>query len=303
MKNRKDAEPKPRNGHTLVVAIVARITGGPRQKDVSLEDQEDHAKETIAEIYDGPVEYKVIATKGKGERLDRPELKQIEAILRTREVDILVAEDIGRLVRGTDAKRLCGVAVDHGTRVIAPNDCVDTSEESWEEDVISACRDHVGHQSHTSKRIKHKLMKRFERSGGATAREPFGFIKPEGAKTYDDWYKDPAAIPVYQEWLRLLKATLNCTIVADWLNAQNVPTGKYCRNKVWNGKLVRQVTRNSLLKGLPAQRPSPHGQTPRIWTTDSSKEPQRTNVLVGPTFGLLGSRGIRRNKRPFGPPE
>ena len=53
----------PRNGHTLVVVIVARISGCANQKDLSLEDQIDHAKEIVADLYDGPVEYRVIATK------------------------------------------------------------------------------------------------------------------------------------------------------------------------------------------------------------------------------------------------
>ena len=60
----------PRNGHTLVVGIVARISGCAKQKEVSLEDQVDHGKEEVAERYEGPVEHQVIATKGKGERLD-----------------------------------------------------------------------------------------------------------------------------------------------------------------------------------------------------------------------------------------
>jgi site-specific DNA recombinase len=148
----------PRNGHTLVVGIVARISGCMNQKEMSLEDQVDHAKQVVAEMYAGPVAYRSIQTKGKGERLDRPELAQIEEMLRTRELDLLVAEDIGRIVRGTAAHDLCGLAVDCGSRVIAPNDCIDTAEDSWEEDVISACRDHVGHNAHTSKRLKHKFM-------------------------------------------------------------------------------------------------------------------------------------------------
>lgn len=176
----------PRNGHTLVVGIVARISGGPNQKELSLRDQEDHAKEVVAELYDGPVDFRVIATKGKGERLDRPELAQVEKMLRSRELDLLVAEDVGRIVRGAEASWLCGIAVDHGTRVIAPNDGIDTIEDSWEEDVISACRDHVGHNAHTSKRLKHKLMNRFTKFGGAMAREIYGYIVPEDAKTYDD---------------------------------------------------------------------------------------------------------------------
>ena len=95
----KDAGLRPRNGHTLIVAIVARISGGPRQKEVSLEDQVDHGKEEIGALYKGAAEYEIIATKGKGEWLDRPELAEIEAILRTRRLDVLFVEDLGRLVR------------------------------------------------------------------------------------------------------------------------------------------------------------------------------------------------------------
>jgi hypothetical protein len=243
----------PRNGHTLVVGVVARISGCQNQKELSLADQEDHAKQIVAESYEGPVEYRVIATKGKGERLDRPELTEVEAMLRSRALDLLIAEDIGRMVRGTEAMRLCGVAVDHGTRVLAPNDCVDTADDSWEEDVISACRDHVGHNAHTSKRLKYKLMNRFIKFGGATAREIYGYVKPVGAKTYDDFQKDPEATPIYQEWFRILRETGNCSRVADLLNERGIQTGKYSRRKSWDGAMVRRITRNPILKGMPAR--------------------------------------------------
>src|SRR5262245_9230514 len=129
-----DCAIKPRNGHTLVVGIVARISGCANQKEISLDDQVDHGKEEVTRLYEGPIEYRTIATKGKGERLDRPELDEVERLLRTRELDLLVMEDLGRLVRGTAACEICGIAVDHGTRVIAPNDCIDTADGSWEED-------------------------------------------------------------------------------------------------------------------------------------------------------------------------
>ena len=140
----------PHNGHTLKVLIVARISGCQSQKEMSLDDQIDHAKEVIAEIYDGSVDFRVISTKGKGERLDRPELQEIEELLRSGKLDVLVMEDVGRLIRGGAAVRLWGIAVDHRTRCIAPNDYVDTENEQWEEGLLSACRDHVSHQSSKS---------------------------------------------------------------------------------------------------------------------------------------------------------
>ena len=251
MRAHHDSPLIPRNGHTLVAEVVARISGCQNQKELSLQDQEDHAKQVVAEYYRAAVEYRVIATKGKGERLDRPELEQIEAMLRTRELDLMVAEDIGRMIRGAHAVRLCGIAVDHGTRVIAPNDFIDTAHPNWEEDVMDACRQHVGHNAHTSMRLKQKLMNRFTRFGGATAREIYGYLKPTGSKTYGEWQKDPAAVPVFEEWRRLLQQTGNCSEVADWLNRQGVPTGKYARRRTWDGKMVRRITANPVLKGMP----------------------------------------------------
>ena len=99
MGRRKRSELRPRNGRTLMVGIVARISGGPNQKELSLDDQVDHAKQAVADLYGGPVEYVVIATTGKGERLDRPELARVEELLRSRRLDLLVVEDLGRLVR------------------------------------------------------------------------------------------------------------------------------------------------------------------------------------------------------------
>ncbi len=248
----------PKNGHTLVVGIIARISGCANQKEMSLDHQVDHAKEVVAEMYEGHVEYCIIATKGKGERLDRPELVEIEQAFRSRELDFAVQEDVGRLVCGADAVRLWGLAVDHGTRCLAPNDCCDTQDDTWEQDLLNACAEHVGHNAHTSKRIKQKKMNRFKKFGSATPCESYGYTKLEGAKTFEDWRKDETATPIIQEALRRLKASLNCSAVADWLNQQGVPVGKYCgrrgrKLKKWTGAMVRRYFSNPLLKGQPGR--------------------------------------------------
>ena len=278
MTRRSNENLRPRNGHTLVVTIVARISGCQNQKELSLDDQVDHAKEVVAELYEGPVDYRVIATKGKGERLDRPELLQIEEEFRSREVDLCLMEDVGRMVRGADAVRLWGIGVDHGTRCIAPNDCCDSAEETWEEDLLSACRDHVGHNAHTSKRLKQKLMNRFKKFGGATAREPYGFIKPVGVKTLDDWLRDEAAHQNILEGARKLKESLNCSAVAEWFNQQGIPVGNYCRRTDWNGPMVRRYYGNPLMKGM-AQRGKRH-------TIKHHEDGRRVSVpnTQGPTF-------------------
>ena len=204
----------PRNGHTLVVGIVARISGCQNQKEISLDDQVDHAHQEVAELYSGPVEFRTFATKAKGERVDRPELAEVEAALRTRELDLLFAEDLGRLVRGSLAAWLFGLAVDHGTRAISPNDDVDTIHPNWEERALEACADHVAHNAHTSKRLKHKMMNRFERDGQAFALPIAGYIVPEGVKNYSAWQKNLLAVPIIGQGLRILDDK-NCSAVAD----------------------------------------------------------------------------------------
>ena len=258
----------PRNGHTLVVGIGARISGCADQKELSLEDQIDHAKEELTQHWQGPVEFRTIAaTKGKGEALDRPELVVIEAAYRNGDLDVFIWEDLGRLVRGAEATRLLGIGVDHGVRTIIPNDCIDTADPTWEEDALNACASHVAHNAHTSKRIKQKCMNRFAKFGGAIARPPAGYHVPQDAKTYDDWSRVENATPIIVEGLRILKTTGNCEAVADYLNG--VPykggigflTGPYCRRKLkdrtikkttrWSGKMVRRFFKNRLLHEGP----------------------------------------------------
>ena len=240
----------PRNGHTLIVGIVARISGCAKQKELSLEDQIDLARALAKDLFDGQIEVIVIATKGKGERLDRPELAEIEKTIRTHSLDLLICEDTGRIIRGAEAVRICGIAVDHGTRVIGINDGIDTASPDWEKDVMEASKEHLGNNIHTSRRIKIRLMNRFKKQGLATSLPIYGYVVPTGAKTYHDWRKVDVATPNYVEWFRRLREDPNCTAVGDWLNSLGIPPGPSARRKSWDGKMVRRVTGNTILKGI-----------------------------------------------------
>ena len=270
-----ESEVKPRNGNTLVVGIVCRISGCSKQTDLSLEDQEDNCKGAVKELYDGPVEFETISTKGKGERLDRPELEKIETLYRSERFDIFAYDDLSRLIRGGEAARLLGVGVDHGTRSICIDDGIDTADITWEEDALNACSENVAHNQRTSKRLKQKLMNRFKKAGRSRARLIAGYIEPEGAASYDDLLKDPKAESWLCEgdglsyvtqhcpdmvdklkqigWVRagadLLRETQNYSAVGDFLNRIGIPVGPYCRRKDWDGRMVRRFFANRLLMG------------------------------------------------------
>ena len=245
---------EPKNGVFPVVLHPARISGCAKQKEVSLEDQHDHGIDVVSELWEGDianVEFRRIATKGKGEDLTRPELTEIEAQLRTGDIDLLILDDIGRLVRGTEASRLIGIGVDFGTRMVSPNDCIDTDDQGWEEDVISACRDHVGHNAQTSKRLKQKLMNRFKRKGQATPFPIAGYIKPEDAESYHDWSVDEASLEIIRKGAADLRRHLNCSAIADYFESVGLKVGPYCTNEKWDGKMVRRFYNNPILKGMP----------------------------------------------------
>src|SRR5690348_2822902 len=88
----------PRNGRTLRVLSVARIST-LNQDQQSLADQEALHRRWVTEHYDGKADFKVSATRGSGEWLDRQELTQIHDEVESRQYDLVLMEDLGRYMR------------------------------------------------------------------------------------------------------------------------------------------------------------------------------------------------------------
>ena len=270
MSYREEVQIVPRNGHTLIVLIVARISGCANQKELSLDDQVDHAREVVQDYYKGEIDFRIIATTAKGERLDRPELIEIEERLEANEFDLMIFEDIGRLVRGAASVGLCGIAVDHGVRAISPNDNFDTNDPDWESNVMDASKEHMKHNEHTSRRIKQKKMNRFKKYGAATPCQIAGYNKPDGAETFSDWSKDEDTTEYIREGLQILRRTLNGEAVAEYFNENGFSSGPYCRKDQWDGRMVLRFYRNPILKGLPARG--------TMHTTKKNKTGRRTSA-------------------------
>jgi len=250
MSKRSNEELVPRDGHTLRVLIICRISGCQKQKELSLEDQEDNAKERAAELYSGPIEYRVISTTAKGESLDRPELEQIEEAIRSGEYDLIIIDDLSRLIRGGEAARLLGIGVDHGTRTICIQDAIDTVESTWEEDALNACSENVAHNERTSRRIKQKTMNRFKKTGETPRRPIAGICAPVGATSCAEWTKIEKWDKCIDEGRQRLLRELNFNDVADDFNSAGFPVGPRCRQKQWDGVLVKAFFSNPLLMGV-----------------------------------------------------
>jgi len=117
----------PRRGTTLHVAIVCRIST-EHQDERSLDDQEALLKQFVERHYDGQVHFHVFSSVGSGEHLDRRELFELEELIESDEIDLALGEDLARFCRRKRAYDLCELCEDHGVRLIAVNDQVDTGK-------------------------------------------------------------------------------------------------------------------------------------------------------------------------------
>ncbi|MDG3005898.1 recombinase family protein [Paludisphaera mucosa] len=247
MSGRLDPPLAPRSGQVLRVLMVCRIS--TEQQDVkSLADQEAMLRDHLAAAYEGRVDVKVIASRGSGQHLDRVELLEIERLIEGRGFDLVVAEDLARICRRAHAYEICELAQDHGARLIAVNDFVDTARDDWHLGAFFNVFRHEASCRDTSRRIRRSLRNRFAQ-GGVVQTLVYGYIKPPGAASDADVVKAPEAEAIYDEWFRLLEGGATYAEVADWLNGLGVRPGPACRSATWNIARVRGATLNPILKG------------------------------------------------------
>ena len=245
---RMDPPLTPKNGHTLQVLAICRIST-IHQDERSLADQEASHRKWLTEHTDFPFEVRVLASRGSGECLDRSDLLDAVALVESGRYDLVITEDLARICRRVQAHIFCETCVDADTRLVATSDHIDTGQDGWEIPSYFAVMRHETYNRDTARRIRRSLRNRFSQ-GGVLRCPIFGYIVPEGAKTDDEMRRDPDAEPIYDEWFRMLEEGATYAEVADYLNANNVPTGPSCRLPRWTGPMVSRVTHNPLIKGL-----------------------------------------------------
>jgi len=237
----------PRNGLKLMVLIIARIST-IHQDLRSLADQIALCERYVRDRHPGAVVFVHIQGQGSGEFLDRKELADAEAAVESRQYDLVVVEDLGRVCRRNRAIDFCELCEDTNTRLIAINDSIDTATDNWRMNALFASFKHESGNKDTAMRIRRSLRNRFEQ-GGVIQSFPYGYIKPPDAKSDADIIKDPNAERIYEEWIRRLEAGATYSEVADWLNSECIRPGKWARCDKWTGRLVACVTHNPILKG------------------------------------------------------
>lgn len=238
----------PRDGDILRVLGIARIST-LNQDERSLDDQVALLKTHLTNHYDGPVEWTIIKSQGSGERVDRQELFEAEELIESGQVDLIVTEDLGRIMRRSQAIGFCELCEDCEVRLIAINDHLDTAQDNWRMSAMFATYRHEAYNFDTAKRIKRSLDHRFLQ-GGIINHILFGYIKPDGATNDNQLCKDMALDAAIQHAGRMLYDGASYCEVADYFNAQGLKPGPCCRSAQWNGAMVARWIRNPILKGV-----------------------------------------------------
>lgn len=242
----------PRDGRVLRILLPSRVSDlrPGKQSEQSLDDQQDIQRRWLNERTELPVEETVIAGSGSGENLSRQEYLQLLALIESRQFDLVLVEDLGRIVRRAHAFFVCELCEDHGTRLIAINNYgVDTALENWRDAAFFAAYCYERENADKSRRIKERLRARFL-AGGALPDEIYGYIRPVGAKHDSEMSRDPDAEAIYKEWFRMLdEDDASFADVARWLNKKGIATSPHSSETEWDGRLVGRHTYNTILKG------------------------------------------------------
>jgi DNA invertase Pin-like site-specific DNA recombinase len=230
------------------VLIIARIS--TVHQDVrSLADQIALCEAYVRDRYAGPINFIHIQGRGSGELLDRKELLDAEAAIESRQYDLVIVEDLGRICRRHRAFDVCEQCEDAATRLIAINDTIDTARDDWRLNALFASFRHESSNKETSRRICRTQRHRFEQGGLLQFFIP-GVIVPPGARGDTELLKDERWVEIYEEWWRMLELGVSYSAVADWLNRRGVPVPPRCRNTKWDCRMVRRISFNPLLKGI-----------------------------------------------------
>ncbi len=260
-----------KNGFVFLVLIVARISTAHQDKR-SLEDQIAICTQWCEENLDQKFEIDVIQSQGSGELLNRKELNELEEAIESGRLDLVIAEDLGRICRRNRAIDFLELAEDHDTRVVMLNDNLDTVNDDWRLKANFATMHHELSNSDTSKRIRRSLRNRFLQ--GMIKTVPFGYLKPFPKALDIDVTKDPDAEPIVMEIVSRLEKGESYSVVVDYLNENQVPTGQFSRSKKWTVSLLSNLIHNPLLKGLR--------EANRKKAKRNNKSGKRTSVKASP---------------------
>lgn len=300
----------PKNGHVVQVLVACRVSD-PRegkQDERSNQDQLAKIEAWLKSELGAEYETTVVEGQGRGEFLEREDFLELTRLVETSRYDLLITEDIGRIMRRIHAHIFVEACLEFKTRVITLNDHIDTAIPGWEDRSIFSSWHHERSNRDTSDRIKRTHRARFK-EGGCAQYPISGYIKPPGSKTDLDWRKDPVFEPIFVNWGRMIEEGASLSHIADVMNRDKVSTGPFCDSEEWTGVMVNRVIRNPLLSGNRYRNKKKTVRNSRGKYKCVDAEPSETTYRAVPhlsflepayhdyLISLLDARNVRNKRR------
>ena len=246
----------PRNGQKLRVIHLGRVST-EHQNIENIDAAKEATVETVLKDYPGEFELIALGDQGSGWRVDRRAVQTAMDMIRSKEVDLVVMEDLSRAFRNPQWQyHFAHLCVDHKVRFIAPGDQLDTAAANWEMILSVIVTRHAMFVPDTRRRVNRTATHAFLR-GQMVLKVPYGYRRvsdeeavanSSGGRPYRI-AKDPDATPVIREIVDRIIRGESLESVARWLNDAGVPTGSYVETEYWKGKNVSDLLHNPLLRG------------------------------------------------------
>lgn len=257
---------KPRNSDGILRVIIMGRISTVHQDVNSIVASQEYARDYLKSVYDGPMEVTCLGEQASGMLASRQSIETAEAMIATRSIDLVLAEDLGRIYRNPRYQYdFVQNAVDHRTRVICVADNLDTSSDNWETMLGVASLHHGATVPETRRRVRRTADHSF-RQGGVVMKVIYGYRKLTKEEAASGQFgppglrlaKLPECTPVLDALAGRLLAGDSYREMSDWLVAEKLPTGHYVTSGKWSPKLVRDLLSNPLLGGVRTHRKTVH---------------------------------------------
>jgi DNA invertase Pin-like site-specific DNA recombinase len=240
-----------------IVAVVGRISTN-KQKKESIDASYRYVEKFLRRIHDGPLNLQFFGEQASGMLAVRETMEQVKKLVAEGRVDLVIAEDLSRIYRNPSLLySFVQDCADAGVRVIGIGDNLDTASEDWEVLLSTAALRHGIHIPDTRRRVRRSATHSFHR-GGMVMKIRYGYRRLNKKQAASGKFgpvglrikrRDKCA-PIIREMKdRFLRGDLGVDI-AEWLNDNNVPAGRYVADRKWSARLVTDFLRAPILAGM-----------------------------------------------------
>ncbi len=248
------------------VALIGRIST-VNQDFNNVAASYKHAEKILEQVHKGEANIQTFGEQASGMVPHRRTMQAAEAWIRSGKVDLVLAEDVGRIYRNPRFLfEFIQNCVDQDTRVICPADNFDTADDAWEMMLAFACSHHGLAVPDARRRVRRTATHTFNQ-GGMVLKNRYGYRKLSHEEADSGRFgpiglriaKLAECTPIIQEMCARFLRGASYVAIAKWLNAEGIAPGPYAdQNQGWRGRLVRDLLSDPILSGQRRFRTNMH---------------------------------------------